>query len=642
MVIPPINHILLYLSLLLINLGISSAKAQESTEKNPLGIKSGVSLNFPVEQFFENVQIHSISLDRRGLVYFAHSKGISEFDGVEWRDITVPGNAGIFSIQSNNEGRIYGAGERELGYLQVDRFGNTNFHSLKDSLNPILNDTFFDIEVIGDAIYFVGLNSILQLRNNHLKKIADGSFITSANLQDVLIVNDQVLGLQYFDGSELQPVKSGELIRTSSMKRINDQTLLVATRSAGFLSITSENGTVSINPWKTEVTEYINVSSVSSIDVFEEKLIAIGSYNDGVAILNFDGTVRSVLNRKEGLLNNNVYDVHFTPKATLWVGLNEGVSFLNLPDLYNDIDTPASSTNAITLEELTASKDTTSQKSREVSWFRKKVSTIKNWFSSDPLPNSVTANPEGVTPSFASIVRKVEYIPNDSLIFGGAFSQTELGVQALQQSDTLRYEFDYDFNAFRFSYATNKYEDLGNIEYQVKLEGLDRGWSTWSENTYREYTNLDWGDYTFKVRAKNDQNEASHEAEFSFSITPPWYESTWFYLIQFGSLFLALVVSGILNKTGRAISLSEALIAVVVIVIFQYVDFYIDPYLDDYSNDIAIFKIGISIVFGFSLEFIEETFHKIIAKITGLTEKKDSDEPIESELSDDFSEQTEP
>ena len=81
---------------------------------------------------------------------------------------------------------------------------------------------------------------------------------------------------------------------------------------------------------------------------------------------------------------------------------------------------------------------------------------------------------------------------------------------------------------------------------------------------------------------------------------------------------MALVVSGILNKTGKAISLSEALIAVVVIVIFQYVDFYIDPYLDEYSDGIAVFKIGISIVFGFSLEFIEELFHKIVAKLTGL------------------------
>ena len=122
----------------------------------------------------------------------------------------------------------------------------------------------------------------------------------------------------------------------------------------------------------------------------------------------------------------------------------------------------------------------------------------------------------------------------------------------------------------------------------------------------------------------------SKPAAFSLSIEAPWYESNWFYALQFFALLGALTISGILNKTGRAISLSEALIAVVVIVIFQYVDFYIDPYLDEYSDGVAFFKVGISIAFGFSLEFIEEMFHKLIAWITGLSEVKDEDADAET------------
>lgn len=220
--------------------------------------------------------------------------------------------------------------------------------------------------------------------------------------------------------------------------------------------------------------------------------------------------------------------------------------------------------------------------------------------------------------TFSSIIRKVEQLPTDSVIFWGAFTQSEKGIQELTQADTLTFIFPFEVNAFRFSFATNTFEKLQNLEYQVKLDGLDRTWSAWSGNTFREYTNLGWGDYNFRVRARNYKQEISDEGSFSFTIEPPWYEATWFYFSQFSFLLGCVLVSSLLNRRGYALSLSEALIAMVVIVCFQYLELFASPYLDAYSNDIAVFNILISVTFGFSLGYVQDGFQFVLARMTGL------------------------
>ena len=573
---------------------------------------SGAVTNFPVGEILANAQFHSVAVDNRGILYFSYNRGIAEFDGVEWRIISTPRSTQINVLSIDQKGRIYATGKNEIGYLYVDDNGNTLFQSVIENVD--VKDTFFSIEHVGDDVFFIGLKSLYKLNEDALIKIGEGSFIAGSSIGDNLIINDQERGLLFFDGKEFKSISKTELIRAYAMAKLDEQTLLISTRSSGLQILSFASNTPKIIPWKNNLSLFIDSSDISSISVFDEQLIAISSYRDGVAILDINGNVQKFYSTDNGLLNNNVFSTFFTLNGNLWVGLNNGVALIN-----------AFSVSQQKLAELDGSQflidegstDSSSFSMNTSKWYDKIIEIAKGWFHSEESESLDIPAESNAT--FVSIVRKVEYIPNDSLIFGGAFSQTDLSVQSLLQSDTLEYNFPFNINAFRFSYAANKYEDIGNISYQVKLEGLDRSWSTWSENTYREYTNLDWGEYIFSVRARNASGQLSHEAKFSFTIIPPWYESTWFYLIQFGSLFMALIISGILNKTGKAISLSEALIAVVVIVIFQYVDFYIDPYLDEYSNDIAVFKILISIIFGFSLEYIEEFFHKVIAKITGLT-----------------------
>lgn len=86
-------------------------------------------------------------------------------------------------------------------------------------------------------------------------------------------------------------------------------------------------------------------------------------------------------------------------------------------------------------------------------------------------------------------------------------------------------------NSLKFEYASPFYEQEERTVYQTYLEGFDKDWSPWNRNSFREYTNLPSGKYSFKVRAKNLYNVISDEANYTFTILPPWYATWWAYLV---------------------------------------------------------------------------------------------------------------
>ena len=110
------------------------------------------------------------------------------------------------------------------------------------------------------------------------------------------------------------------------------------------------------------------------------------------------------------------------------------------------------------------------------------------------------------------LVRRVT-ANQDQLLFAGAGSVPAPRLPA--SAGTLRFEF-----------AAPSFLDETSTEYQTTLEGLDRGWSSWSRDSRRDYTNLGFGDYRFRVRARNIAGQVSEEATYAFAILPPWYR-TW-------------------------------------------------------------------------------------------------------------------
>ncbi len=92
-------------------------------------------------------------------------------------------------------------------------------------------------------------------------------------------------------------------------------------------------------------------------------------------------------------------------------------------------------------------------------------------------------------------------------------------------------DLEADQNEVRFTFSTDNFVDPSNISYSFKLDGLDKEWSQWSDINTKEYTNLNNGDYSFLLKAKDQFGIESEVTHFDFHIQAPWYKSLIAYLI---------------------------------------------------------------------------------------------------------------
>ena len=81
-------------------------------------------------------------------------------------------------------------------------------------------------------------------------------------------------------------------------------------------------------------------------------------------------------------------------------------------------------------------------------------------------------------------------------------------------------------NSIRIHYSLPIYRQ-GKILYQYYLDGYSSGWSSWASISQKDFTNLPFGKYEFKVRARVNDEELSEITSFKFEILPPFYASIW-------------------------------------------------------------------------------------------------------------------
>jgi ligand-binding sensor domain-containing protein/DNA-binding CsgD family transcriptional regulator len=120
---------------------------------------------------------------------------------------------------------------------------------------------------------------------------------------------------------------------------------------------------------------------------------------------------------------------------------------------------------------------------------------------------------------------------SDSIIFGGYFIKEGIINKDQYQENIIN--LDYRNNSLHFEYAASLYEQKNNIEFSYLLEGFDKAWSFWSSKSEKDYTNLPYGKYTFKVKARNNLGNSSLPVAYNFVINPAWYQTWWFYMFCF-------------------------------------------------------------------------------------------------------------
>lgn len=139
------------------------------------------------------------------------------------------------------------------------------------------------------------------------------------------------------------------------------------------------------------------------------------------------------------------------------------------------------------------------------------------WFASDKglfRYDPATAGQNGLTQPAPRIRRVVA--GENRLLYGGVGTGAPV-------------ELGHKFGRMRLEFAPVSYRP--GVEYQYRLDPIDSEWSEWTAQTFIDYTTLEPNDYTFRLRARGAGTAASEETRWSFSVRPPWYRTTWAYVL---------------------------------------------------------------------------------------------------------------
>ncbi|MBK7865775.1 MAG: hypothetical protein IPJ75_01555 [Ignavibacteriales bacterium] len=270
--------------------------------------------------------------DRRGLIYFANSDGILEYDGVKWRLIRLSNGEACRALYLAPDGIVYVAGFNEIGYISYSRTGNAEYTSLKSKMRGREND-FLDVWSIAwfnGKVYFSTYDQVF---------IWDGKLVDTFNSQksiSSLVSSNGKLIVAYkngnpeiFDGNKLIPFISNNLLNDADR-------IILCPKSDGGLVLFTKQGAMyeiidrKVSPIRDDLPNLKNGGSIYEAKQLSNGLIALATVTAGVIIIDENGTIIQTLNEERGLGNNVAYSIYEDRQKNLWITLEEGLARINI------------------------------------------------------------------------------------------------------------------------------------------------------------------------------------------------------------------------------------------------------------------------------------------------------------------------
>jgi len=119
----------------------------------------------------------------------------------------------------------------------------------------------------------------------------------------------------------------------------------------------------------------------------------------------------------------------------------------------------------------------------------------------------------------------------------------------------------YDQNNFTLEFAALSYINARKDRYAYRLEGFDKDWMTTDGRSRKAvYTNIDPGDYVFRVKASNSDGVWNdHGIAVRIVVKPPWWKTGLAYFVYFFVALLVLYLSRlrIIRRARARFALAE-------------------------------------------------------------------------------------
>ncbi len=476
-----------------------------------------------------------------------------------------PQGKSIRTIFEDEDGQLWFGSTSGIALFNKLNGKSENFYQLNDIVN-LPKKNIHCISGNGDGKIWIGTNLGVEIYDKHTRLF---SYITIQELIDNGINADLFPSIAFdkFGKTWLGSSNEGIVIVdiTSNGKRKfssinnNHSELLTSQKINFILSDTAKNEILATTnngfnrillDKKGNVDKIIKYKGNRSLpaSISSNMIFPIAKYNDSTYFL---GTLGGGLNKvvisgnkvdkngygeykasyydiKNGLPSNDVEGLLIDDKRRIWCAGN----MLSVFDTINNRFINYNTNDGIKVE---AFKVTSCFKSKSNILYFGGVDGITYFDPNKIEPNRIKSNVVITTLLVNGIPIKPSFQKN--------------AILKEQITYTKKITLNYRQNDFALRFASMHYANSINNIFKYRLIGFDNDWKTTKpgENEAK-YTNLPYGTYTFEVwGTNNDQLWFDECATLLVKITPPWWQSSFAYII-YVVLFLALLVSIYYNQ----------------------------------------------------------------------------------------------
>ena len=211
----------------------------------------------------------------------------------------------------------------------------------------------------------------------------------------------------------------------------------------------------------------------------------------------------TLYDKSKGLPGNVIFNCIEDKLGDLWINSNAGLSRLDTKGLIHNYD----DTDGIEGLPTSAVKTSTGEL----------IYSGTNWI--------MAFKPEDIKYNHAP---PPVYLTN-FILFNKPVPITPNGILTKYINATTLITLSYKESAFAFEFAALNYLLPEKNQYAYKMEGFDTDWNYVGNKRTATYTNLDPGEYTFRVKASNNDGVWNEKgASIKIIITPPFWETWWF------------------------------------------------------------------------------------------------------------------
>ena len=470
---------------------------------------------FSVNRGLSNDNIRCLMEDKQGALFIGtDGAGLFKYNGDRFISYTTKDgleNEGILSIVEDNEYNLWfssnGGGVSLFKDEEIRNYGvlegimnNTVWSSIKDSKGNILFGTSDGISLF-DGQKFIDLykeraNKIWALHEDKEENLWAGT----------------VRGLLYID------VENDTIINYSNQYQINKNVKCILPIDDERLWFCSDNG---IHQYSEDTKEF---SWFSMNDGLPDNFIMSAVKDDNGII--WVGTTNGLAFFREGQFfkvdHSEISSAKFITflkldgDNNLWIGTNHGLFQLNIPESYDQISSSDFKyySNLDGLRGLECNQNSVFIDHKNNLWFGTNNGLMKL--------NLNKRAKAGIQPDVRLKGVRLFFEDIDLSMFSDSSNQ--------DTSQSSNATFKYNQNHLTFDYIGINHTNPLKVKYKFKLIGNDEDWSPVTNNTYVTYSNLGFGDYSFFLKASNDNINWTEPLRFDFSITPPVYFTWWFYL----------------------------------------------------------------------------------------------------------------